>query len=123
MQITSMSNRELLYLLTGQKCNGVMSNEVRDMIYSTPVSPESYWGKINKDRFESSDSVVFEGSSSGDGKKTDRFEYSGNDDIDFNDKAVQWEIDLRTHQEIFSHLTSSRQSTRPFIAEYFGRVA
>lgn len=118
MQITSMSNRELLKTLTGMNYTGV-SEEVRRLV--DPASVSTSVPKTNKDRFESSDSAVYEQSESG-AKNTDRFEYSGDDDIDFNDKCVTMYIQSRT----LANLTLGMDNgipTKERIAEYYGRMA
>lgn len=116
MQITSMSNRELLKTLTGMTYGGV-SEEARQLI--DPGSTSA--AKTNKDRFESSDSAVYEKSESG-AKNTDRFEYSGDDDdIDFNDKCVQLYINS---QSLISLLDNNKGIvTMETIAEHYGRMA
>ena len=118
MQITSMSNRELLKTLTGITYNGV-SEEARRLIDPESVGKRTYI--TNKDRFESSGSAVYEQSEGG-AKNTDRFEYSGEDDIDFNDKCVNFYVGSR----VLSELTLGMDNgipTKERIAAYYGRMA
>lgn len=119
MQITSMSNRELLKTLTGLNYTGV-SDEVRRLVEGGNVSDTSSAKKVN-DCFESSDSAVYEKSESG-AKNTDRFEYSDDEDIDFNDKCVTMFIKSRT----LSNLTLGMDNGIPTmdrIASYYGKMA
>ena len=117
MQITSMSNRELLKTLTGITYTGV-SEEARRLIDPESVGKRTYI--TNKDRFESSGSAVYEQSEGG-AKNTDRFEYSGEDDIDFNDKCVKFYVG----SQVFSGLLDNNKGyvTMESIARYYGRMA
>lgn len=118
MNITSMSNRELLKTLTGINYPGV-SEEVRQLV--DPSSGSTSVTQTNKDRFESSDSAVYEKSESG-AKNTDRFEYSGDEDIDFNDKCVSMYIQSRTLASLTLGMDNG-VPTMDRIADYYGRMA
>ncbi|MBD5391226.1 hypothetical protein HDR66_00275 [bacterium] len=118
MQITSMSNRELLKTLTGINYPGV-SEEVRQLV--DPSSGSASAAKTNKDRFESSDSAVYEKSENG-AKNTDRFEHSGDEDIDFNDECVSFYIQSRTLASLTLGMDNGIP-TKERIAEYYGRIA
>lgn len=118
MNITSMSNRELLKTLTGINYSGV-SDEVRQLV--DPSSGSTNVTQTNKDRFESSDSAVYEKSESG-AKNTDRFEYSGDEDIDFNDRCVSMYIQSRTLASLTLGMDNG-VPTMDRIAEYYGGIA
>lgn len=118
MNITSMSNRELLKTLTGISYPGV-SEEVRQLV--DPSSGSKSAAKTNKDRFESSDSAVYEKSESG-AKNTDRFEYSGDEDIDFNDRCVSMYIQSRTLASLTLGMDNG-VPTMDRIASYYGKMA
>lgn len=118
MQITSMSNRELLKTLTGINYPGV-SDEVRQAVEASSGSTNVT--QTNKDRFESSDSAVYEKSESG-AKNTDRFEYSGDEDIDFNDRCVSMYIQSRTLASLTLGMDNG-VPTMDRIASYYGKMA
>lgn len=118
MQITSMSNRELLKTLTGISYPSA-SEEVRQAVGLSSGSTNVT--QTNKDRFESSDSTVYEKSESG-AKNTDRFEYSGDEDIDFNDKCVSMYIQSQTLASLTLGMDNG-VPTMDRIASYYGRMA